>query len=226
MQPPDGSKKEKRGQVRQLLVLDARRRPCPGVNLNIKSSQYLAAGQVMEYVGIYLRGVTDSRIAARTFTNWRRPSRRITKKKAISPAVPYRGRPMACMFWARPDQRLSWMTQLLPYLANGAFKSVRFDTSKAWSEDTANQKAGFIVIPHLSCRSPRTTPITSTWNIRTFWSRVPEGGGTHFIGIAGVGLDAAVSPGDPATAKKIGIFGYDRETKTADIKDGLDRRSC
>jgi hypothetical protein len=44
---------------------------------------------------------------------------------------------------------------------------------------------------------------------------------THFVGMAGVGLDAAeYGASDPATAKLRGIFGYDRETKKEEIKDG------
>src|SRR5262249_6677392 len=44
---------------------------------------------------------------------------------------------------------------------------------------------------------------------------------THWVAIAGVGLDAAeYAAGDAATAKKAGIFGYDRVTSKADIKDG------
>src|SRR5207245_11572060 len=46
---------------------------------------------------------------------------------------------------------------------------------------------------------------------------------TDFVGIAGIGLDAAdYSDKDPELAKKLGIFGYDRVTKVADIKDGLE----
>src|SRR5262249_25156557 len=44
---------------------------------------------------------------------------------------------------------------------------------------------------------------------------------THYVGIAGVGMDAAEhSPTEPGWAEKVGIFGYDRATKLSDIKDG------
>jgi hypothetical protein len=47
---------------------------------------------------------------------------------------------------------------------------------------------------------------------------------THFVGIAGIGLDAAeYSAKDPSVAKKLGVFGYDRATKLEDIKDGLEQ---
>ena len=45
---------------------------------------------------------------------------------------------------------------------------------------------------------------------------------THYVGIAGVGLDAAeYDPKNPALAKKLGVFGYDRATKAEEITDGL-----
>src|SRR5262249_10579926 len=45
---------------------------------------------------------------------------------------------------------------------------------------------------------------------------------THWVAIAGVGLDAAeYAADDAATAKKAGLFGYDRVTGKADVKDGL-----
>src|SRR5262249_29140265 len=48
--------------------------------------------------------------------------------------------------------------------------------------------------------------------------------GIHFVGMGGLGLDAAeYSASDPAVAKKLGVFGYDRETRVADITDGLDQ---
>ncbi len=43
---------------------------------------------------------------------------------------------------------------------------------------------------------------------------------THFVGVAGVGMDAAEYPLGNA---KAGAFGYDRETQPADVKDGLDK---
>jgi hypothetical protein len=49
-------------------------------------------------------------------------------------------------------------------------------------------------------------------------------GNTHFVGIAGVGLDAgSYREGDPRTAKKLGVFGFDRVTRVEQITDGLDR---
>src|SRR5262249_6156981 len=48
--------------------------------------------------------------------------------------------------------------------------------------------------------------------------------GNNYVGIAGLGLDAAAyQAGDPAVVKKLGVFGYDRETKVAEITNGLDK---
>src|SRR5262249_8807396 len=45
-------------------------------------------------------------------------------------------------------------------------------------------------------------------------------GATHYVGIAGVGDNAADFRGDdPATITKRGIFGYDRATSLAEIND-------
>jgi hypothetical protein len=42
---------------------------------------------------------------------------------------------------------------------------------------------------------------------------------THFVAVSGLGLDSAdYKANDPAVAKKLGIFGYDRATKLEDIK--------
>src|SRR5262249_455795 len=53
------------------------------------------------------------------------------------------------------------------------------------------------------------------------WEEPVGAASTHFVGVAGVGLDAASYAGnDPTVAAKLGVFGYDRETRVADIKDG------
>jgi DNA-directed RNA polymerase subunit M/transcription elongation factor TFIIS len=123
----------------------------------------------------------------------------------------------------RPDQRLSWMPELLPYLANGEYKDISPDPNKSWYEDLKNIKAGVTVIPQF------VMPMKSEYDL-SFYVTYPNlpvktsntWAATHFVGMAGVGLDAAeYRADDPATAKLRGVFGYDRETKKEDIKDGL-----
>jgi hypothetical protein len=49
---------------------------------------------------------------------------------------------------------------------------------------------------------------------------MPAWATTQFVGVAGVGLDAAEYAADDASvARKLGIFGYDRETKLDDLKE-------
>jgi hypothetical protein len=122
----------------------------------------------------------------------------------------------------RPDQRLSWLTLLLPYLANGEFSNLPLDLDKSWNEDV-NQKTGATVIPQF------LTPVSGNNAVPYYVNyRVNEPfvqySMTNYVGIAGVGYDAAeYKANDPATAKKRGIFGYNRETKKDEIKDGLEQ---
>ncbi len=117
------------------------------------------------------------------------------------------------------------MTQLLPHLPNSEFQNLKLDGEKGWYEGFTNQKAGLTVIPQFVAPMPSNNPLY-------FYVQYPnihaDGPGlwaaTHFVGMAGVGLDAAeYRADDAATAKLRGVFGYDRETKKADIKDGLDQ---
>jgi hypothetical protein len=48
-------------------------------------------------------------------------------------------------------------------------------------------------------------------------------GATHFVGLSGIGDDAAELPDKPEYANRLGIFGYERETALADVVDGLDK---
>jgi hypothetical protein len=129
----------------------------------------------------------------------------------------------------RPDQRVSWMAELLPYLGQGEFRSLKnsIDEQQSWrylpSKDNKDAKNNCVVaqtlIPYfLSNASPETT----------WWVKYPgldhEVASTHFVGIAGIGLDAAsYDARDPTVAEKLGIFGYDRVTRLEEIKNGLDK---
>jgi hypothetical protein len=119
----------------------------------------------------------------------------------------------------RPDQRLSWAVELLPYFGDD-FKEWRIDLQKGWNEDKNLLVAGRVVPQLVSPRTPGIGPVTTTYPgfpDKTFAV-------THFVGVAGLGMDAAeYKSGDPATEKKLGVFGYDRVTKKEDVKDGLNK---
>jgi uncharacterized protein (TIGR03067 family) len=117
-----------------------------------------------------------------------------------------------------PDQRLSWLVDLLPYLPGGDYGALVMDREQGWNEGV-NLVAGQMPIPHF------LAPIRSTnssWRWVWHWGQYWPLAASHYVGIAGVGLDAAdYLNNDPKTAARLGIFGYDRVTRPADIKDGL-----
>jgi flagellar basal body-associated protein FliL len=114
--------------------------------------------------------------------------------------------------WA-PDQRISWMAELLPYLSE-EYRGLTADPSKSWQEGN-NRRLAQVVIPAFVVHTRPDMPY------RIHSPGVPEGlCPTHFVGVCGLGLDAAeYKAGDPAVAKKLGVFGYQRVTRREDIKD-------
>jgi hypothetical protein len=116
-----------------------------------------------------------------------------------------------------PDQRVSWMYSLLPYLGPEQTALARqIDPTKSWRDRENVVYAATLIPQFLDPQSPR-----ETWWVK--YPKVPvEVAATHYVGIAGIGLDAPeYAAADTSVATKIGIFGYDRATKMADIKDGL-----
>jgi len=142
----------------------------------------------------------------------------------------------------RPDQRLSWAVALLPHLGED-YKGWKLDMDKGWRDDASqpdtaaplykNIADGFrqsrnelvsarVVAPLLAQRLPGLSqPRMSYPGRNSFVESLFLPAATHWVAIAGVGLDAAeYAAGDAATAKKAGVFGYDRVTNKADVKDG------
>jgi hypothetical protein len=109
------------------------------------------------------------------------------------------------------------MVELLPHLGNGDLAGLHVDPGKSWAEDPNDQVAR-VVVPQFLAQGKTGFEyryIRYPTLAKTF---AP----THFVGMAGVGLDAAAyAADDPATAAKRGIFGYDRVTRPEDVKDGL-----
>ncbi len=102
-----------------------------------------------------------------------------------------------------PETRLSWIAELLPYLGHADWhRSLR--SGYAWN-------------------SPQNRPVTrrqldSFVNPALGPSRTGAGYPvTHYVGITGVGPDAATLPADHPRA---GVFGFGRRTRREDIGDG------
>ncbi len=109
-----------------------------------------------------------------------------------------------------PDQRLSLHAALLPYLEQRPGISVNYaqvartlDFKQGW-EAGVHTTARSTAIPSYVCRGDANLP--------------PDRRGlTTYVGITGVGPDAARLPKDSPRA---GFFGYDRTVRDGDVKPG------
>lgn len=102
-----------------------------------------------------------------------------------------------------PDERLSWQVSVLPHMdMNPLFK--KFDAKAAWNSPT---NIGTLrEAPMAIFRCPASLGP---------WSDLPAAG---YVGCAGIGSDAATLPLD---GPGVGFFGYDRQLKPEQVKDGL-----
>lgn len=112
-----------------------------------------------------------------------------------------------------PNDRLSWMVNMLPYLGQ---RNLQFDPKKSWREQP-NLGLGALWVPEFL--NPHYPP--ESWRVRLPSLKDIDLGATHYVGLSGIGLAAAEYPDDPAFAKKLGVFGYDRNTSFRDVTDGL-----
>jgi prepilin-type processing-associated H-X9-DG protein len=126
--------------------------------------------------------------------------------------------PNAALPADRPDRHLSWLAAILPYLeeAAGPTGTARgtpphvararqvnehLDRTKAWDAEE-NRQAVATTLPQYRCPSDPARPAPGSAAL------------TDFVGLAGVGADAATLPGgDP----RAGFFGYARRLSRADL---------
>ena len=98
-----------------------------------------------------------------------------------------------------PEQRLSWMYKLLPFIEQANVYE-QIDKDAAWDSEQ-NKPIAELVLPVLL--NPSAVE--------------PEMGALDYVGISGIGPDSAsLKNNDP----KAGIFGYNRKTRIRDITDG------
>jgi len=107
--------------------------------------------------------------------------------------------PIGCMGAGTvAEERLSWMVALLPYLDHEQLYK-EFDTAKGFQD---NLQTAQTQINQFQCGK----------------SYLRQGDAiTHYVAMAGIGVDAAERP---AGAKDNGFIGYDRRTTWSMIKDG------
>ena len=107
----------------------------------------------------------------------------------------------------KPEERQSWQVLLLPYLDQAPlYNELRVDQreSAPWDGD---QQAALIATDISIFRNPSQSAA----------HRAGDPAPTDYVGWAGVGKDA---PTEKCKDNKKGIFGYDRQTRIADITDG------
>jgi prepilin-type N-terminal cleavage/methylation domain-containing protein/prepilin-type processing-associated H-X9-DG protein len=108
--------------------------------------------------------------------------------------------PPGCMGpGATPEERLSWMVALLPYLEHDSLYR-QIDLEKGYA---GNLPAVQTTIRTFLCPAPKAAATTDPV--------------THYVAMSGIGLDAATRP---AGAAGNGFMGYDRLTSWPMIKDG------
>jgi prepilin-type processing-associated H-X9-DG protein len=102
-----------------------------------------------------------------------------------------------------PDERVSWYAEILPYLDRQEWHDTLEKTSP-WHSD-ANAAVAGRDLYESRCPIQRRLPSASQLS-------------ASYIGVAGIGREAPSLPKDDSRA---GVFGYERQTTRADIKDGL-----
>lgn len=174
--------------------------------------------QEVENQVIRLKGMTD--VAANPQPRWHELAR--TAVMAKSQNRVFRGTyPLAeenngKSFLSRgPSQRVSWMIDLLPMLGKGDIFN-EIDPKLSWKNEK-NLHAGVNWVPEfINPQYPR-----ETWQARVTSVPTHNLGATHYVGLSGIGMDSAEwDDANPATRKKLGMFGYDRQTRFDDIPDG------
>jgi hypothetical protein len=117
-----------------------------------------------------------------------------------------------------PEQRVGWMAEILPYLSPESASVTRGITPNQSWRDGANLAAAGKLVPEFL--APEYAEATR-WTTHPGLEKVVTAS-THFVGVAGVGLDAArFRADDPDAAKKLGVFGFDRVTGLDQVTDGL-----
>ncbi len=154
-------------------------------------------------VALLLPAVQQAREAARRTTssnNLRNIGLAIHNYEAVHQHLPIGTQPNTDL---KPEQRLSFLFALLPYLEQQALYEILAENkTKAWDDPAVADFTNMLVPTYL--------------NPGLIDDDAP--GATHYVGMAGVGADA---PELPVHHERAGMFGYDRKTRLRDVTDGL-----
>ena len=116
-----------------------------------------------------------------------------------------------------PEQRVSLFAELLPYLNKAGLRTTIQDKKFAWySKENLPAAEAWVpefLVPYYD---------QSAWRATHELAEGRSLGATNYVGIAGLGFDAArYDPKDPAVQKKLGLYGYDWTSKPEEVTDGL-----
>jgi hypothetical protein len=112
-----------------------------------------------------------------------------------------------------PDQRVSWMAALLPFLGHDVLYN-RLDFDQSWKGPGNWLVARTLVPEFLDPTYPAASRYVSQPDLPF------EVAASHFVGIAGVGLDAAAYPADdPAFDDKRGVLSYDVSRALKEVRE-------
>jgi hypothetical protein len=115
-----------------------------------------------------------------------------------------------------PIQRLSFFTELLPFVGRGNILNGITSTA-AWYDDVNAGAAESWVPEFLVAYYDQ-----AAWRATSTLAPGRVLGGTNYVAIAGVGPDAArYNAKEPAQQKLMGISGYDWGSKVEEVTDGL-----
>lgn len=118
----------------------------------------------------------------------------------------------------QPEQRVSFLAELTRFMDNKGGIYRKLDTNQAWYQK-GNLELAEAWIPELLVSDYPQSAWRATSDLIADGRSV---GATNYVGVAGVGLDAArLNPKNPEDAKKVGMTGYDFGSKPDDVKDGL-----
>ncbi len=117
-------------------------------------------------------------------------------------------------FIREPMNRVSWMAGLLPFLGQETLYG-RINFNDSWRDPSNWAPAGTLVSQFLDPTFPPNTRYVATPGL-------PFGlAATHYVGIAGVGLDAAdYATDDPANITRRGVMGYDNGISLEEVRQG------
>jgi len=116
-----------------------------------------------------------------------------------------------------PEQRCSWMVELLPPLGYGQLYA-QIHKDLGWN-DPENLRSARAWVPEFLDPGVEA----DSWRAKLSSVVGRDLGATNFVGLSGIGVDAAELADTPENAKRLGIFGYERQTSLKDVTDGLDK---